>query len=100
MKKFSINGEIWKWNGAQGAWHFIYVGDKESKAVKESQKGFGRRGFGAVKIKAKLGKTTWTTSIFPTKEGSYILPIKASVRKEESIFDGDKVKIMCEIVKI
>lgn len=98
MQKFTINGDVWKWNGSQGSWHFIYIDNKNGKKIKESQRGLGRRGFGAVKVKATLGRTSWTTSIFPTKEGPYLLPIKAMVRKEESVFDGDKVKIICELI--
>ena len=99
MKKFTINAEMWIWNGEQGSWHFVYVGDKESAAIKKLQEKKKKyRGFGAVKVKLKLGKSEWATSIFPTKEGPYILPIKASVRTAEGVFEGDRVKIVCELI--
>ena len=100
MKKFTIKNKIWLWNGMQGSWHFVHVSEKDSKAIKKAQpsgKGMGR-GFGAVKIKATLGKTSWTTSIFPTKEGPYVLPIKAAVRTKEMAQEGDQVTIKCELI--
>lgn len=45
-------------------------------------------------MKAKIGGTSWKTSIFPqAKEGTYILPIKAEVRKKEKILAGNKVVV-------
>ena len=35
----------------------------------------------------RIGKTEWTTSLFP-KDGRYIVPIKASVRKAENSGGG------------
>ena len=98
MKKFTIQSKIWQWHGGQGSWHFVNVGDKESKILRDNRPKVRKRGFGAVKIKATIGKTSWTTSIFPTKEGPYVLPIKASVRTKEMVQDGDKVKILCELI--
>lgn len=98
MKTFRIKNTIWQWHGGQGSWHFITVSDETSKKIKKAQPQTRKRGFGAVKVRAVLGKTTWTTSIFPTKEGPYILPIKASVRSKEMAQDGDTVTIVCELI--
>jgi hypothetical protein len=98
MKKFTIKDTIWRWNGGQGSWHFINVSDSNSEKIKDAQPKTGRRGFGAVKVRATLGKTVWETSIFPTKDGPYILPMKASVRSKERAQDGDRVTIQCELL--
>ena len=38
-------------------------------------------------------------SIFPdSKSGTYILPLKAKVRKKENIYEGDTVTFSCDIV--
>jgi hypothetical protein len=37
-------------------------------------------------VKARVGETSWATSIFPDKKsGAYLLPLKKEVRKAESI---------------
>jgi hypothetical protein len=52
------------------------------------------RGFGSIKVKVRVGNSNWNTSIFPdTKSSTYLLPIKKSIRKTESINIGDMVKI-------
>lgn len=78
-------------------WHFINVDKKEAKEIKEN---FGKfaRGFRSLKVSAKIGKTSWSTSIFPDKGGVYLLPINAKVRKAEGIFSGDTVKFEIKIL--
>ncbi len=81
------------WPG-DAAWYFAYLDDKQSKKLREKP-AKKRRGFGAVKVRAKIGKTTFDTSLFPMKEGPYILPLKKSVRFAEGIDSGDTVKVSC-----
>ncbi len=68
----------------------MYIPDKVSAEIKLGHAGKGkmRRGFGAVKVEVELGGSKWRTSIFPTKEGPYLLPVKASIRKKEGLRDG------------
>jgi hypothetical protein len=58
-----------------------------------------RRGWGSLRVRATIGKTTWKTSIFPDeKSKSYVLPVKAEVRKKENIKDGEPVVLTLEIM--
>ena len=83
----------------QGSWYFVYISDGTSNKIKKLQEGKVRnRGFGAVKVECTMGGSTWQTSIFPTKEGPYILPVKASVRHAEGKDDGDSVSIKCRLI--
>jgi hypothetical protein len=41
---------------------------------------------------------TWRTSVFPQKSGGYLLPVKASVRREAEIVAGDEVMVELELV--
>lgn len=78
-------------------WYFLSVPKKDSEDIK---KRFGKkqRGWGSLPVVVTLGKTSWKTSIFPDKKsGSYLLPLKADVRKKEGIFSGDKVSFSIEI---
>jgi hypothetical protein len=49
-----------------------------------------------IPVHVRIGKTEWETSLFP-KDGRYIVPIKASVRKAENLEKGDKVTVRLEI---
>ncbi|MDQ3075876.1 MAG: DUF1905 domain-containing protein [bacterium] len=88
MKKiFRIDAKVWKWPGDAG-WHFVNVEKKVSEQIRNKYK----KGF--VYITAKTGKTSWDTALFPHKiSGSYLLSVKASVRKKENIWEGDTVNI-------
>lgn len=97
MKVFNVKAKVWKWNG-QGPWHFVYVSDKDSSLIKKISNAKRKVGFGFIPIEAEVGKTKWTTSLFPTKEGPYLLSIKASVRKSEGIFEGDMVNVKVKII--
>jgi len=49
-------------------------------------------------LEVKIGKTAWKTSIFPAKDGTYLLPVKAQVRKAEGLFAGNRVSFAIKIL--
>jgi hypothetical protein len=53
-------------------------------------------GWGVIPVTAKIGKTSWETSLFP-KDGGYLVPIKASVRTAEDLKLGDSVKVVLTV---
>jgi hypothetical protein len=57
-----------------------------------------RIAWGYIPVTAKLGTTEWKTTLFPSKEGPYLLAIKASVRKKEAIEEGDAVSASCILI--
>ena len=90
-KRYKVRSEVTLWPGAQGAWHFAYVDKKQSEDIRKHYAG-PRRGFGAVRVRVRIGKTVWETSIFPdSRSGVYILPLKAKVRRAEGITAGDTI---------
>jgi len=47
-----------------------------------------------MKVTAKLGSSECQTSVwFDTKQGAYLLPLKAKIRKQENVVLGDDVQI-------
>ncbi len=94
VKKFEVEGKVWRWQG-ESPWHFVYVNEKVSRQIRDMKRA-GRNGL--VRIKAQIGKTEWTTSLFPTKDGPYLIAVKTQVRGAEGIGDGDKVKIICTLI--
>ncbi len=97
MKKFTVSGKVWKYAG-EGAWYFVYVNEKLSKQIKDSARNKKKVGFHFVRIQAQIGKTNWKTALFPTKDGPYLIAIKADVRRKEGIDEGDTVSINCHLL--
>ncbi|WND02581.1 DUF1905 domain-containing protein [Temperatibacter marinus] len=82
--EFTFTARIWLWTAEKASWHFVTLPKENADQVKMFQP--SRRGFGSVKVDVQIGETQWSTSIFPSKEtDSYILPIKAAVRKSEKL---------------
>ena len=96
---FSFSGECWCWQSTATAWHFITLPQDKSEEIKFfSENNSKRRGWGAVRVQATIGETTWQTSIFPhSKINAYILPIKAEVRKKEKILADNMVEVQLKI---
>lgn len=97
MKSFEVKGKVWRYQG-EDAWHFVYVPKDLSQRIKDAVRNKKKVGFHFVKVKATIGKTTWNTSLFPTKDGPYLIAIKADVRHKEGIAEGDSVKITCHFL--
>jgi hypothetical protein len=95
-KSYTFTAKLWLYPGKAG-WVFATVPKKETTMIKEQTKGL-KRGWGSVPVTVTLGKTTWETSIFPDNRlGTYLLPIKALVRKKEEVMDDDVVTISLRV---
>ena len=55
------------------------------------------RGFGSLKVVATIGSSTFKTSVFPSKDVGWLLPVKAAVRKAEGLGEGDFVAVVLEV---
>ncbi len=73
------------------AWRFLVLPVTAGKEIKEKY-GKSAKGWGSLPVSVTIGQTTWQTSIFPDKKsGTYLLPLKAKIRKSEDILDDDVV---------
>ncbi|MCA0401887.1 MAG: DUF1905 domain-containing protein [Proteobacteria bacterium] len=86
----TFTAPLWLWNG-KGSWHFVTLPEGEAMMIRMA---VPRRGFGSVRVKARVGDTAFATSLFPdSKSASYLLPVKADVRKSERLVPGDAVTV-------
>ena len=89
--------EVWIYPGETANWHFLTLPKKESDVIR-ARFGGSVRGWGSLRVSARIGNTTWKTSIFPDKKsGAYLLPVKADVRKRENVTAGNRVAFRIEI---
>lgn len=96
--RFRITAKVWLYPGDKANWHFITIPKKESKEITEKFKAL-KKGWGSLPVEATVGKTTWTTSIFPDrKSGTYLLPLKALIRRKEGLEAGDTINFTFTIV--
>jgi hypothetical protein len=91
---FEFTGKIFFWKGP-APFFFVTVPAKQSRDIKEIS-GLVTYGWGVIPVTVRIGKTEFTTSLFP-KDGRYLVPIKVSVRKAENLEEGDNVTIRLEI---
>ena len=95
QNNYTIREKVWIWPGIAG-WHFVTLPKKLYQEIKYATI---KPRVGFVPIEATLGATTWQTSLFPhTSEGTYLLAVKAQVRKKESVLVGDTPTIHFKIV--
>ena len=90
-----FNSEIWFWKGP-APWFFVTVPAEQSSDLKAISE-FVTYGWGVIPVHVRIGKTEFQTSLFP-KDGLYIVPIKASVRKAENLEEGGKVIVRLEVL--
>lgn len=96
MFKHRFKAKVWLYDGSS-PWHFATIEKNLAQEIKRSYI-WPRRGFGSIPVKVTIGKTTWKTSIFPEKEGTFLLPLKKQVRIDENIKARDKVSISLEVI--
>ena len=96
MDRMSLefSGEIWQWRGP-APFYFVTVPEGQSRDIKSAQR-FVSYGWGMIPVKVQIGKTQWKTSLWP-KDGLYVVPLKANIRKAESLEEGQTVTVKLEL---
>ena len=85
-----FTAEIWFWRGPS-PYYFVTVPENHCRKLKAIS-GLVTYGWGMIPVTARIGRTEWTTSLFP-KDGLYIVPLKDKVRTAEQLSQGDRVTI-------
>ena len=97
-------GPLWRWTtpAAPAAWFFVTIDGEAGEglsavALMRRLEGGHKPGWGSLRVTATVGGSRWSTSVFPSKEAGWMLPVKASVRKAEGLGEGDQVSIELEV---
>ena len=90
--KYTFTEQPWKYNG-QAGWHFVSLPKELASEIRENLKS-QEQGWGRLKATAKIGNSKWKTAIwFDTKMDTYLLPLKAEIRKREFIEIGKSIEV-------
>ena len=88
-----------RWAGEKAVYHLVSFSGAEAEALAGhalmQRLEYGRaRGFGSIKVTARIGATEWTTSVFPqAKQSEWILLISKKVMRAEDLAPGDAVTV-------
>ena len=93
-----------RWTGNNGgSWYLVTISGEPAEEIaahalmRRLEEG-RRRGFGSVKVGARLGDTRWHTSVFPQGKEEWVMLVKSAVRKAEGIDEGDEVEITLDLL--
>lgn len=85
-----FSGEVWFWRGP-APWYFVTVPEDGCRQIAAAAPDV-TYGWGMIPVTVRIGGTGWQTSLWP-KDGRYIVPVKAAVRKAEAVDEGDVVAV-------
>lgn len=88
--ELEFSGEIWHWKGPS-PFHFVTVPEELCDAL-DATAGLVSYGWGMIPVSVRIGDTGWKTSLWP-KDGRYIVPLKADVRRAEALEVGDTTTV-------
>ena len=94
---YRFEAPLWEWR-SRANWFFVSLPFAVADEIEAKAQGY-ERGFGSVRVKARVGATVWRTSIFPESD-TYVLPIKKQVRDAEGLARDAPVAVELELVDL
>jgi hypothetical protein len=94
--RYLFDAELWRWAARAELWTFVALPRDASDEIREIA-GDLAGGFGSLPVSARIGRSSWRTSIFPEAQRGYVLPVKAAVRRAEGLDLGDEVTVEVEL---
>jgi hypothetical protein len=88
--QLEFSGEIFEWRGP-APHHFVAVPEPESAALAEISAGV-TYGWGMIPVTGVVGRTSFTTSLWP-RDGGYVVPLKVALRRAEGLEVGDVITV-------
>ncbi len=95
-RTYTFRARVWQHDGPNG-WFFVSLPVTMSEEIRKNLGG-NEEGWGRMKARASIGKSAWDTAIwFDTKHRSYLLPLKAEVRKKEALHVNVEIAVIIVI---
>lgn len=92
--KYEFSAKPWLQHDGPGGWCFVSLPVKMSEQIRKISK-WDEEGWGRLKARAKIGKTEWATAIwFDSRRQTYLLPLKAEIRRKENILLDESRRVI------
>jgi hypothetical protein len=92
--RVDFRGELWFWRGP-APFHFVTVPEAESSLLAAASE-LVSYGWGMIPATVQVGDTLWPTALWP-KDGGYIVPVKAAVRRAEHLEIGITIAVRLDV---
>jgi hypothetical protein len=93
--EWAFSGPVVEWRGPS-PYLFVAIPEDDSDDIREAARDVVY--WGQVPVIATIGRTEFTTALFP-KDGRYLLPVKVAVQRAESVGEGDIVQVAMSVVR-
>lgn len=82
--RYVFDAVLYRWTARRELWTFV---DVPADAGREIREVVGERtgGWGSVRVDARIGSSTFRTSIFPGADETFVLPVKRAIREAEGL---------------
>ncbi|MEY2915944.1 MAG: hypothetical protein RL530_84 [Actinomycetota bacterium] len=88
--ELEFENEMIEWRGP-APFYYVPVPPEESEMIRETARQVSY-GWGVIPVRGVIGRTEFTTSLFP-RDGGYLVPVKNAVRLPEKLQLGDTVSV-------
>ena len=101
--RLTYEAPLTRWQGDRGTYHLITIAGDEAEHIAMHARlhrlEYGtRRGFGSVKVIARIGETEWKSSVFPqNKSTEWVLLVSKKVMRAEDLCAGDPVQLALDL---
>lgn len=100
----TLTAPLTRWQGDRGTYHLLVITGEAAKEIAMHalihRLEYGqRRGFGSVKVMARIGDTVWSSSVFPQqKQSEWVLLVSKKVMRAEDLSEGDLLTVELELL--
>ena len=85
-----FDGTVLEWRGP-APYYFVRIPVAQAEEI-AAVAAMASYGWGCIPVSARIDDVGFTTSLFP-KDGGYLLPLKAAVRKAVGLDEGAEVRV-------
>lgn len=102
--KLILQTPLKSWRGEKAVYHLVSITGDEAEhiaahALMQRLEYGTRRGFGSVKVIARIGETIWKTSVFPQEKSTeWVLLVSKKVMRAEDLAEGDAIEMKLELL--
>lgn len=95
--RIEFDSPVTRWDKRVDSWYFATMPEELSVELRELPS--PPRGFGSLRVRARIGATVWNTSVF-FSGSAFVLPLKRAVRDSCGIGEGDVVTVDLDVIDL